>query len=200
MTPHLKGAAEFMSTPVDPRWKLSGFVLAGGQSRRMGQDKALLAWGSHTMLDHMVELLQTVADPVQVVGRDPLPDRLPGLGPLSGIATGLEVSFTDANVFVAVDLPFLTKDFLNFLRTRIQTSSHPLLACKIGSAFPLCVGVWRPMLPEITQCLKASQLSIRGLIESGSSEIISELDLRREGFDPAIFRNINTPDDYRISL
>src|SRR5215510_7836645 len=153
---------------------LSAFVLAGGKSTRMGQDKALLTWGSHTLLEHMVELLQTVASPVQVVGRDPLPDRLPGLGPLSGIATGLEVSFTDANIFVAVDLPFLTKDFLNFLRKRIQNSSQPLLACKIGSAFPLCIGVWRPMLPEIARCLEASQLSIRGLIEGGSSEIISE--------------------------
>src|SRR5262249_53875836 len=127
MTTHLKGAAEFMSTPVDPQVDLSGFVLAGGKSTRMGQDKALLTWGSHTLLEHMVELLQTVASPVQVVGRDPLPDRLPGLGPLSGIATGLEVSFTDANIFVAVDLPFLTKDFLNFLRKRIQNSSQPLL-------------------------------------------------------------------------
>src|SRR5262245_30904058 len=125
----------------------------------MGRDKALLTWGAHTLDDHMVELLQTVAYPVQVGGRDPLPDRFRGLGPLSGIATGLEVSFTDANVFVAVDLPFLTKDFLNFLRIRIQTSCHPLLACKIGSAFPLCLGVWRPMLPEITRCLDANQLS-----------------------------------------
>src|SRR5262245_2089682 len=139
---------------------LSGFVLAGGKSTRMGQDKALLSWHGRTLLDHMVGLLQKVADPVQVVGRAHLPDRLPGLGPLSGIATGLELTLTDANLFVAVDLPLLTEDFLNFLRIRILSSSHPLLACKIGSAFPLCLGVWRPMLPEIQRCLAARQLSV----------------------------------------
>jgi molybdopterin-guanine dinucleotide biosynthesis protein A len=196
MTTHLKVTAEFMSTAAGAT-ELSGFVLAGGKSTRMGQDKALLNWYGVTLLDHMVELLRRVADPVQVVGRDPFPDRLPGLGPLSGIATGLETSSTDANLFVAVDLPLLTEDFLKFLRVRILASVHPLLACKIGSAFPLCLGVWRPMLPEITRCLSAGQLSIRGLIEGSNSENISEMDLHREGFDPGIFRNINTPGDYR---
>jgi molybdopterin-guanine dinucleotide biosynthesis protein A len=174
---------------------LSGFVLAGGKSTRMRRDKALLDWGGQTLLNHMIALLRTVANPVQVVGRDPLPDRLAGLGPLSGIATGLEATYTDANIFVAVDLPFLTPGFLEFIRMRIGTSAHPMLACKIGSAYPLCLGVWRPMLPEIVQCLKAGQLSVRGLIEGSNAEIISETELEREGFDPEIFKNLNTPED-----
>ena len=179
---------------------LSGFVLAGGKSSRMGQDKALLNWHGRSLLDHMVELLRSVADPVQVVGRDQLPDRIPGLGPLSGIATGIEASSTDANLFVAVDLPLLTKDFLKYLRLRAEHSSHPLLACKIESAFPLCLGVFRPMLPEIQRRLKAGQLSVRGLIEAGSCEILSEIELHSEGFDRSIFKNINTPGDYRESF
>ena len=101
-------------------------------------DKALLNWRGQTLLQHMVARLQTVADPVHVVGRAPLLDRLRGLGPLSGIATGLEATFTDANLFVAVDLPFLTQEFLEYLRSRLEHSTRPLLACKIGSAFPLC--------------------------------------------------------------
>src|SRR5262245_55563241 len=130
---------------------LSGFVLAGGKSNRMGRDKAILDWHGRTLLEHMVELLRTVANPVQVVGRNSLPDKLPGLGPLSGIATGLEISATDANLFVVVDLPFLTKEFLQHLRSCMEHSHYPLLACKIGSAFPICLGVWRPMLPEINK-------------------------------------------------
>ena len=180
-----------------PLVSVTGFVLAGGKSTRMGQDKALLNWHGQTLLDHMVNRMRAVADPVQVVGRDQLPDFLPGLGPLSGIATGLETTATHANLFVAVDLPHLTVDFLKYLRTRLENSSHPLLACKIGSDFPLCLGIWRPMLPEIKRCLQASQLSVRGLIEAGSTELISETELRHAGFDSAIFGNMNTPDDYR---
>ena len=162
----------------------------------MGRDKALLDWNGRTLLDHMVHLAQAVADPVHVVGRAPLPDRLPGLGPLSGIATGLEMTFTDANLFLAVDLPLLTNDFLNYLRMRLEASSQPILACKIESGYPLCLGVWRPMLPEINRCLGARQLSVRGLIETSKAEIISEAELLQQGFDPSMFKNLNTPADY----
>lgn len=179
---------------------LSGFVLAGGRSTRMGQDKALLDWHGRPLLDHMIELIRTVADPVHVVGRDQLPDRLPGFGPLSGIATGLETTFTDANLFIAVDLPFLTKGFLKYLRSRIEDSAHPLVACNIGSAFPLCVGAWRPMLPEINRRLASGRLSLRALIEAGSTEIINETQLTKLGFGGSLFRNINTEDDYRLAL
>lgn len=195
LTVHLKGMTEFMSTPWRPP-PLTGFVLAGGNSTRMGQDKALLDWRGRTMLDHMSDLLRSVADPVHVVGRDALPDRLPACGPLSGIATALETTSTDANIIVAVDLPHLTRDFLKYLKPRLENSSHALLACRIGADYPLCLGIWRPMLPEITRLLAAGQLSIRGMIENSSAEIISENELLRAGFTAAMFKNINTPDDY----
>src|SRR5262245_33218973 len=180
--------------------ELSGFVLAGGKSSRMGQDKANLDWHGRSLLDHMLRLLHTVANPASVVGREPLPDQLPGLGPLSGIATGLEASFTDANLFVAIDLPLLTSDFLKFLRSRIENSSQPLLACKIGSAFPLCLGAWRPILPEIKMRLNARNLSVRALLEAGYTEVILESQLTDMGFDVSMFRNINTDEDYRSAL
>jgi len=179
--------------------EITGFVLAGGKSTRMGRDKSLLDWHGTTLLEHMFHLLQTVADPVHVVGRDPLPDRLPDLGPLSGVETGIEASSTDANIFVAIDLPLLTKNFLRYLRLRIENSSHPLIACKIGSAFPLCLGVWRPMLPEVKRRLAARELSVRALIEAGATEIISEADLVGAGVSTTIFRNINTEEDYRAA-
>jgi len=186
--------------PINAKRELSGFVLAGGKSTRLGRDKALLDWHGQTLLHHMVELLRTVADPVQVVGRNPLPDRLPGLGPLSGIATGLETSSTDANLFVAVDLPLLTQDLLKYVCSRIEHSSHPLLACKIGSAFPLCLGISRPLLPEIKRRLNARKLSIRALIEAGYTEVILESELIELRFDVSMFRNINTEEDYRSAL
>ena len=179
---------------------MTGFVLAGGKSSRMGRDKALLDWHGRTLLDHMVELLGTAVDQVQVVGRDQLPDQLPGLGPLSGIATALRITSTDANLIIAVDLPHLTKDFLKYLRSRLETSSHPLVVCKIASDYPLCLGIWRPMLPEIERLLAARQLSVRGLVEGGATNVVSESEIVEAGFSLSIFRNLNTPEDYLGSL
>lgn len=189
MTAHIKGTAELVSTPC----RLNGFVLAGGKSTRMGRDKALLDWRGRTLIEHMVELLSVAADQVHVVGREPLPDRLPGLGPLSGIATALEASETDANLVVAVDLPLLTKDFLKHLKSRIESSTHPILACKVGSYFPLCVGIRKILLPEIQRRLAANELSVRALLENCDPEIVAWPDL-------SIFRNVNTGKEYRAAL
>jgi molybdenum cofactor guanylyltransferase len=179
--------------------RLTGFILAGGKSVRMGRDKALLDWHGRTLLEHMVNLMLSASDTVHVVGRDPLPDRLPGLGPLSGIATALEASNTDANIVVAVDLPLLTKEFLKYLRSRAELSDDPLIACKIGSDFPLCLAIRRTVLPQILRRLSANKLSIRRLIEDSQSLIIPETELRAAGFGPALFRNINTDRDYEDS-
>ena len=185
-----------MSTRQD--W--TGFILAGGKRARMGRDKASLDWHGRTLLEHMVDLISAVTGAVHVVGRDPLPDRLPGHGPLSGIATALETSETDANLVVAVDLPFLTKGFLNHLRSRAELSSGRLVACKIGSDFPLCLAVPRTLLPDIHRRMDAKDLSIHGFIEDSPGRVISESELREAGFDTSMFRNINTEDDYRAAL
>ena len=178
------------NTPV------TGFILAGGRSTRMGRDKALLDWHGISLLTHMVGLLSDATDEVHVVGRDRLPDALPGQGPLSGIATALTFTSTDNNLILAVDLPLLTKEFLAYFRRAAEHSTRPVIACKIGSHFPLCLGIRRELLIEVERRLKRRDLSIRGLIEDTDAEVISETQLRNSGFAPAMFRNLNTLDDY----
>jgi len=73
----------------------------------------------------VVGRLHAVADGAKVAGRDQLPEPLPSLEPLSGIAIALEFTLTDVNLIIAVDLPHLTKDFLKYLRSRLENSSHP---------------------------------------------------------------------------
>jgi molybdopterin-guanine dinucleotide biosynthesis protein A len=162
----------------------------------MGRDKALLDWHGMPLLTHMVNLLRHATNDVQVVGRDHLPDRLPGRGPLSGIATALAVSSTEINLIVAVDLPLLTRNFLNFLRSETEHSKQPIVACKIGSYFPLCLGIKRILLPEIEQRLAAGNDSVRGVIENSDSHIISESHVLEAGFKASLFHNINTLEDY----
>ena len=180
---------------------INGFVLAGGKSSRMGRDKAMLDWHGRTLIAHMVDLLEAAADHVQVVGRDLLPDRAPGRGPLSGIATALEISPTDANIIVAVDLPFLTKDFLLYFRARLeQSSGSRLLVCKMGSDFPLCLGVRKTALAAVQDHLSSDDWSLHGWITDSGVEVISERQLQSAGFEPEIFRNLNTPEDYERAI
>src|SRR5688572_29037489 len=151
-----------MSTNLD----LTGFVLAGGKSARMGRDKALLDWHGRTLLQHMIDLISTVASPVFVAGRELLPDGMPDRGPMAGIATALETSKTEAILVVAVDLPLLTEEFLKYFKYQAQLFEGPLVACRITSGFPLSFILRRSLLPEIRKRITAGDLSIHSLIES----------------------------------
>src|SRR5262245_25811683 len=143
------------------RSSTNGFILAGGQSRRMGRDKATLKWGPASLLDHMTQLLSTVADPVRVVGREELPDRIPGKGPLGGILTALETSERENNLVLAVDLPLLTPAFLEMFHSRFLTSSQALTACRIDGVSPLCLGIRRYLLGDVARRIDAGSLAIQ---------------------------------------
>lgn len=100
--------------PQPPAAKLPaiGLVLAGGASRRMGRDKALLPWQGRPLLDHMLALLAAAGVERSVVSgdrpeHDGLPDRRPGQGPLGGLATAAAVLPDCRLLVVPVDMPML---------------------------------------------------------------------------------------------
>ena len=164
----------------------NGFILAGGQSRRMGRDKATLKWGTGSLLDHMTLLLSTVADPVRVVGRGDLPDRIPGKGPLGGILTALETSDREDNLFLAVDLPLLPQAFLELFHSRFLASPKAVLVCRTGGDFPLCLGLRRVLIADVARRVEAGNLAVHAFIEESNPEILEEHHLQALGFDPSL--------------
>ena len=108
----------------------SGFVLAGGASKRMGQDKALLPYHGTTLVEHVAKTVSEAAGTVALIG-DParlghlglavFPDELPGCGPASGIYTALRVTETDWNLVLACDMPAVSADILRQLLRRAET-------------------------------------------------------------------------------
>ena len=173
-----------MSTPTPT----TGFVLAGGKSRRLGRNKALLNWQGRTFVEHMKSLLSEVCDSVIVIGYSGLPDSVPDLGPIGGIATALDVSATEQNLIVAVDLPLLTVHFLKHFRQVAEKSSLPLTACQTGSTHPLCLGVRRSLRGDVVAFIESGGRSIQAFVAGIPHETV-------EG-DPEMFQNINTEADY----
>jgi len=102
---------------------LTGIVLAGGRSSRMGRDKALLQWkDQQTFLDRAIELLCKAGCESVIIsgdrpGYDCVPDRWPGQGPLGGIASVLEArpALSGRLAIVPVDMPRLRSDSLRSL-------------------------------------------------------------------------------------
>ena len=98
---------------------VSGIVLAGGEGKRLGADKALLDFGGRSLLEITIDRLREVtADIVIACGQGTRPgwpdiaaqtvlDRSKGRGPLAGLDAGLRAIRNDSAVVVACDMPFL---------------------------------------------------------------------------------------------
>jgi len=105
---------------------ISGAVLVGGKSRRMGRDKALLAVGGQPLLQRVVEALREVTDELLLVGVGAeryawlggraVDDLVPGGGPFAGVYTALSVARHSHCLVVACDMPFLNTDLLRYMR------------------------------------------------------------------------------------
>ena len=117
----------------------SGIVLAGGRSRRMGSNKALLPLAGRRLVDRAIDLLEPHVDETFVVGPPesfpalhvPVrPDEIRQAGPLGGILTGLRHARFDRCLVLGVDLPFLTGEVLE--RVLRASEGHELTLPLIG--------------------------------------------------------------------
>ena len=125
--------------------RLLGAILAGGQSRRFGEDKALALLAGRSLIDHAIDALAGQVEQVIVVGRPPdragvttIPDRpSPGLGPLGGLNAALHHARAkgfDAVVSIGCDTPILPRDLVALLRAAGRPSF--LAAMPIAGYWP----------------------------------------------------------------
>jgi len=166
----------------------------------MGSDKALLPWGSDTLLGHIEDRLGRIVPRVVVVGRKDIPDRVPGRGPVEGIRTAIGTSETDQNLVVAVDLPFLDTGLLELMLRWLAERDARLVVCEVAGQIPLCLAIRREALPEIEQYVDHGGRSLAGLAASMDSVTIPEEEIRLFGPPERVFRNLNTPKDYEEAL
>src|SRR4051812_4485536 len=99
----------------------TAFILAGGNSSRMGRDKATLSLQGRTLLERVRELASTVTQQVRVVGSRErygsaaVEDVYEARGPLGGIHAALLATKTELNLVLSVDTPFVAPEFLQYL-------------------------------------------------------------------------------------
>lgn len=156
----------------------------------------MLPWGSIPLVEHIVLLLSTVVEPVRVIGRGEFLDRVPARGPLGGILTALDTTDRDRNLFLAVDLPLLTPEFLQMFHARFLASSKPLIACRISGEFPLCLGIRKELAADVERRITSGRLAVRDFVQESDADLFEEEELARYGFHRAMFANINTPQDW----
>jgi len=182
-----------------------GFVVAGGQSRRMGRDKALLPWGGTTLLDHAIARLATVCDEVRVLsgserryGDRGLPvdlDAVADAGPLAALATALAVAAPRHALLLAVDIPFATPELLRYLCDALP-SWDAVVPSTDGGPEPLCAVYGPACLEPVRAALAVGERRMTAFWGAVRVRTPARADLAAFGDPGRLFRNLNDPSDY----
>jgi molybdopterin-guanine dinucleotide biosynthesis protein A len=187
--------------------EVSGFVLAGGASRRMRVDKARLPLGSERMVDRQIRLLRAICRSVAIIGPPDkfadtgvqvYEDEIPGKGPLGGIHTGLRRARTEFSLFLSCDMPLMEERFLRYLCEQALASraSATVPPPWRKGRYPLCAVLRRCALSRVRSCLASGQNQVGRFFSSSQRRTISKAEFARAGFSPRIFCNLNTPEEY----
>ena len=195
---------------MNPQSQLSraGYILTGGKSSRMGADKAFLDFGSRTLLERAIAVVYETSPNLAIVG-DPakfaaygsvIADLYPGCGPLAGIHGALLHSSAELNLMLAVDMPFVSRELLDFLFAAANETDAIVVVPRTARGFqPLCAVYRRAFAAAAEEALRAGNYKIDAVFAGVAVRVIEEGELARAGFSERMFFNVNTPDDLRTA-
>ena len=188
---------------------MTGVILAGGESIRMGKNKAFIQINGHRIIDRTVSLFREIFDDVLLVTNVPLDyielkvkivtDLVPGKGSLGGIYTGLFFSSSPKAFFVGCDMPFLDRKVIQYFLSLAQTADIVVQRTK-DHWQPLHAIYSRTLLKPIERLLEQGELKIIKAYQGMRVREIAEEELKP--FDPDLhtLSNINTPEELKKLL
>jgi len=184
--------------------QLQGFILAGGQSRRMGKDKAQLLIADQTFVDRIAATLGEVTGSVALVNargshrRLPsVPDVYPGWGALGGVHAALSACTSEWAIVVACDLPFVTAELFKYLAS-LRTGHDAVAPLQADDRPQPLAAIYRvePCLSWATKLIETGRRRPLDLLELVKTRWVPFSELTNLAQAERFFVNINTPDDY----
>jgi molybdenum cofactor guanylyltransferase len=160
--------------------QVAAFVLAGGQSTRMGRDKALLNFAGRPLIAHALGILSEAGLSAAILGARPdlssfapvIGDTEPGRGPLAGICAALASTPARHAVFLSVDQPLLPASLLTYLLHHARVTASAVTVASINGAtqtFPAVLD--RVVLPLLQADLAANRLGCLAAFQSAAAAV-----------------------------
>ena len=184
--------------------EITGIVLAGGENRRMGRNKALVEWRGKRLIDWVFDAIGPLCTQIILSSNEPLPvrhgiitvaDRYKNIGPAAGIESGLFHSTTHQNIVVSCDTPMLNAEFFEYLLSKHQDKEISI---------PIHDGINEPMIGIYS---KAVQPVFEAAIKAGNTKppaiirscLYQEVPVNKElnFYHPDMFLNLNSPEDLK---
>jgi molybdopterin-guanine dinucleotide biosynthesis protein A len=188
---------------------MTGIILAGGENRRMGTDKAFLDVAGRPLVERVINVLKGLFERVIIVTNTPqayaryavsvVTDAIDKRGPLTGIYSGLLASKDDYNFVVACDMPFLNSGLIGHMAKEAE-GYDVVVPDILGKVEPLHAVYNKRLLPLIESQIRRDSRQIQKIFETVKVRRITEEEIDR--FDPErrSFINLNTPKEYEEAV
>ena len=184
--------------------QLQAFILAGGQSRRIGTDKSQLRIDDETFVERIAASVNeittsiTLVNPRQETSRFPsVADVYPGWGALGGLHAALAACQSEWAIVVACDLPFVTAGLFNYLGSLCTDHDAVVPLQPDGRPQPLAA-LYRvdPCRQRAAELIESGRRRPLDLLELVNTRWVPFTELTNLDQAEKFFVNINTPDDY----
>jgi len=183
--------------------KITGILLAGGKSERMGREKGLIPVGDALMYQFPLRVLESICDKILIStckqldieeAHEQVNDEITGIGPISGLYTCLKHSETDLNLVVPYDLPLVNSGLFLHLLKHVNGYEVVIAAMEPGKPESLC-GIYRKaVLPVIREMIMEKNYAIHQLLPRVNSTV-AIVDPSHPFYHEKLFFNVNYPSD-----
>lgn len=189
--------------------QVSGIILAGGLSSRLGRDKTLLSFNNETLIERTIRVLRDVVDEIIIAsnhtskynlpGMVEVPDTFPGMGPLGGMHAGLMTAKHEHAFVISSDMPFFSGELVRFLLER--RGGYDVVVPEIKKRWePLCAVYSKSCVGHIEKCLYSNVKQVYQFYQHVNVLKVGEGELAQVGRLEEMFYNLNTPEDYGIVM
>lgn len=184
---------------------ITGVILAGGLSKRYGQNKAFLEVGGIRLIDRITKEMQNIFKRVILVANEKkcfeylgipiIEDLIKGLGPIGGIYTGLMSISDQAGFFVACDMPFINRQLVNYM-VDIKDNHAAVVPSIANEVEPLHAIYSQSCLKPIRNLIDSKRYQVRLFYDQISVRYVKEDEIMKFASPSKAFLNINTPDEF----
>lgn len=180
--------------------KVTGIILAGGKSSRMGSDKGLIELCGKPLISYAISSLSAICDRIiissssnsyEAFGFEVIGDEFPGIGPMGGIYSALKKSSTEKNLVLSCDLPFVSAGLLSFILNN-SDGYEVAVPCE-GDLYyePLCAFYRHSVLDKMVAFIHERNYKLPDLFEKVSINKL-KIDRNNSLFHEHVFMNINS--------
>lgn len=186
--------------------KMTGILLAGGQSKRMGQEKGNIKLPGARLYEYPLSVLESLCDEILLSSNEDkltgnkyriLCDEVEGIGPVGGLYTCLKASSHDLNLVLSYDMPLASRSLFEYLLQEWKEEEVLIPADGLGRPEPLC-GLYRlSALDALKEMIRQKDYAVQGILRRTRSRVL-KITKAHACWHQDLFLNINREADLSI--